>query len=90
MVSHSIDVNRPAAVVFAYLERFERHAAWQPSLISAHVETEGPIRVGTPAYRRVGRLYGLSLAEDHQGPGEDVVSGRNPPNQVQPPSGSEP
>jgi Polyketide cyclase / dehydrase and lipid transport. len=40
MVTHSIEVNRPAAA-FAFLEQFERHAEWQPSLVSAHIEPPG-------------------------------------------------
>jgi uncharacterized protein YndB with AHSA1/START domain len=52
MVTNSIEVNRPAAAVFAYLEQFERHAEWQPSLISVHIETPGPVRLGTRVVER--------------------------------------
>jgi uncharacterized protein YndB with AHSA1/START domain len=52
MVTYSIEVDRPANEVFAFLEQFERHAEWQPSLISAKVQTEGPIRVGTLVLER--------------------------------------
>ena len=52
MVTYSIEVNRPAAAVFAYLEQFDRHAEWQPSLVSTHIETPGPVRVGTRVAER--------------------------------------
>jgi uncharacterized protein YndB with AHSA1/START domain len=52
MVTHSIEVNRPAAAVFAYLEQFDRHADWQPSLVSVRIETPGPVRVGTRVVER--------------------------------------
>ena len=52
MVTHSIEVNRPAAAVFAYLEQFDRHAEWQPSLVSVHIEPPGPVHVGTQVVER--------------------------------------
>ena len=47
MITHSIDIARRPEDVFAYLDRFERHGEWQPQIVSAKVETDGPIRVGT-------------------------------------------
>ena len=47
MVTESIDINCPADDVFAYLEQFERHADWQPSLLSVDIQPKGPVRVGT-------------------------------------------
>ena len=52
MVTYSIEVNRPAAAVFAFLEQFDRHAEWQPSLVSVHIDTPGPVRVGTRVVER--------------------------------------
>ena len=47
MISQSIEINRPAEEVFAYLDQVERHHEWQASLVSTTVETDGPTRVGT-------------------------------------------
>ena len=47
MIKHSIEINRPAEEVFAYLNQVDRHHEWQGSLVSTTVETDGPTRVGT-------------------------------------------
>jgi uncharacterized protein YndB with AHSA1/START domain len=47
MITHRIEINRPPEEVFAYLDQFDRHGEWQSEIISATVETEGPVRVGT-------------------------------------------
>jgi uncharacterized membrane protein len=52
VIKHSIDINRPADEVFAYLDQLDRHSEWQSSLVSAKVETEGPTRVGTRVVER--------------------------------------
>ena len=52
MIEHSIEINRPAEEVFAYLDQLERHNEWQDSLVSVKVETEGPTRVGTRVLER--------------------------------------
>ena len=52
MIKHSIEINRPAEEVFAYLDQLDRHSEWQSSLVSAKVETEGPTRVGTRVVER--------------------------------------
>ncbi|WP_328991344.1 SRPBCC family protein [Kribbella sp. NBC_01245] len=52
MVTNSIEIDRPAGEVFAYLEQFERHSEWQPSLIAAEIKTPGPIQVGTRVVER--------------------------------------
>jgi hypothetical protein len=53
----SIDIERSAEDVFAYLDDLGRHHEWQEALVSTGVETDGPVRVGTRAVdtRRVGR-----------------------------------
>ena len=52
MIKHSIEINRPAEEVFAYLEQVDRHNEWQGSLVSTTVETDGPTRVGTRVVER--------------------------------------
>jgi uncharacterized membrane protein len=45
----SIEINRSPEDVFAYVDDLGKHAEWQEQLVSTHVETEGPTRVGTRA-----------------------------------------
>jgi uncharacterized membrane protein len=52
VIKHSIEINRPAEEVFAYLDQLDRHGEWQSSLVSARVETDGPTRVGTRVVER--------------------------------------
>ena len=52
MIKHSIEINRPAEEVFAYLDQVDRHNEWQDQLVSTTVETDGPIRVGTRVVER--------------------------------------
>ena len=52
MIKHSIEINRPAEEVFAYLDQVDRHNEWQGSLVSTTVETDGPTRVGTQVVER--------------------------------------
>ncbi len=52
MIKHSIEINRPADEVFAYLDQVERHNEWQGSLVNTTVETDGPTRVGTRVVER--------------------------------------
>lgn len=52
MIKHSIEINRPAEEVFAYLEQVDRHNEWQGTLVSTTVETDGPTRVGTRVVER--------------------------------------
>jgi uncharacterized membrane protein len=52
VIKHSIEINRPAEEVFAYLDQLDRHNEWQGSLVSAKVETDGPTRVGTRVVER--------------------------------------
>jgi uncharacterized membrane protein len=52
MIKHSIEINRPAEEVFAYLDQLDRHHEWQSTLVSERVETEGPTRVGTHVVER--------------------------------------
>jgi uncharacterized protein YndB with AHSA1/START domain len=52
MIKHSIEINRPAEEVFAYLDQVDRHNEWQGSLVSTTIETDGPTRVGTRVVER--------------------------------------
>ena len=52
MIEHSIEINRPAEEVFAYLDQVDRHNEWQGSLVITTVETDGPVRVGTRVVER--------------------------------------
>jgi uncharacterized membrane protein len=52
VVKHTIEINRPAEEVFAYLDQLDRHHEWQSTLVSERVETEGPTRVGTRVIER--------------------------------------
>jgi hypothetical protein len=49
MITSSIEIDRPQAVVFAYLDELDKHSEWQGDLISSRLETEGPVGVGTRA-----------------------------------------
>jgi len=48
-ITESIDIARPPAEVFAYLDQLERHGEWQQEIVSSHVVTGSPIGVGTRA-----------------------------------------
>jgi uncharacterized membrane protein len=52
----SVEIDRPAADVFAYLDDLARHGEWQDAIVSTRVLTDGPVGVGTRAVdtRRVG------------------------------------
>jgi hypothetical protein len=54
---HSVEIARRPEDVFAYLDDFTRHGEWQANLVSARVDTEGPVRVGTRVteVRRMGK-----------------------------------
>jgi uncharacterized membrane protein len=56
VITHSIDINRRPEDVFAYLDQLERHGEWQSQIVSAKIETDGPVRVGTRVHevRKIG------------------------------------
>ena len=56
MIAHSIEINRRPEEVFAYLDQLDRHGEWQTAIVSARVETDGPVAVGTRVHetRRIG------------------------------------
>lgn len=47
MITHSIEIDRRPEDVFAYLDEPERHGEWQEAIVSAKVESAGPVGVGT-------------------------------------------
>lgn len=49
MITSSVDINRPQAEVFAYLDQLDRHDEWQEALTSVRLAGEGPVGVGTRA-----------------------------------------
>lgn len=55
-IKESVEISRRAEDVFAYVDDLARHGEWQESIVSAHVDTDGPTKVGTRAteVRRMG------------------------------------
>lgn len=49
MITGSIEINRPQAEVFAYLNELDRHSEWRSDLIGSRLDTQGPVGVGTRA-----------------------------------------
>jgi len=52
VITSSIDIDRPQAEVFTYLDQLDRHAEWQQALTSVRVEGDGPVGVGTRAIEK--------------------------------------
>jgi uncharacterized membrane protein len=52
MIKHSVEIARPAADVFGYIDELERHGEWQSQIQSVKRDTEGPTRVGSRATDR--------------------------------------
>jgi uncharacterized membrane protein len=52
MITSSIEIDRPQADVFAYLDALDRHGEWQSGLLSARIEGDGPVGVGTRVVER--------------------------------------
>ena len=46
-ITSTIEIARSPEDVFAYLDEVTRHGEWQDGLISARLETDGPVRVGS-------------------------------------------
>jgi uncharacterized protein YndB with AHSA1/START domain len=51
VIRSSIEINRPPAEVFAYIDDLDRHAEWQAGIVSAHRDPMGPTRVGTRSFQ---------------------------------------
>ena len=56
-IRESIEIARRPEDVFAYVDDLSRHGEWQAEIVSVHVDTDGPTKVGSRATekRRVGR-----------------------------------
>ena len=62
-ITGSIEIARPPAEVFAYLDELARHGEWQSQIVSARVTTDGPVGVGTrcaEVRRAGGRLQNVT------------------------------
>jgi hypothetical protein len=46
-IKESIEISRRPEDVYAYLDDLGRHGEWQEQIVNAHVDTDGPTRVGT-------------------------------------------
>jgi uncharacterized membrane protein len=45
----SIEIDRTPEDVFAYLDDLSKHGEWQEQIVSVHLDSEGPTRVGSRA-----------------------------------------
>jgi uncharacterized membrane protein len=45
----SIEINRTPEDVFAYVDDLSKHGEWQEQIVSVHLDTDGPTRVGSRA-----------------------------------------
>lgn len=83
MIRSSIEIDRPAAEVFAYVDQLERHGEWQDAIVSARKDPSGPTRVGTRNIerRRVpgGPQEFVSEIIEHDPPRRIVARGLNGP-----------
>jgi uncharacterized protein YndB with AHSA1/START domain len=61
----TVEINRSAEDVFAYLDALERHGEWQQGIVRTKDVTPGPVRVGTRAtdIRRMGPIKGTVTYE---------------------------
>jgi uncharacterized membrane protein len=48
-IVESIEINRSPEDVFTYVDELDKRSDWQEQIVSTHVETDGPTRVGTRA-----------------------------------------
>jgi len=48
-IRESIEIARPPADVFAYLDELTRHGEWQDQIVSVRLDTEGATRAGSRA-----------------------------------------
>ena len=46
-IRESVEIARRPEDVFEYLDDLARHGEWQEQIVDAHVDTDGPTRVGT-------------------------------------------
>jgi uncharacterized membrane protein len=48
-IIESVEIARSPEEVFRYIDDLSSHGEWQGQIVSVHVDTEGPTRVGTRA-----------------------------------------
>src|SRR5258705_11356388 len=79
----SIEINRTPEDVFAYLDDLVKHGEWQQQIVSVHVETDGPTRVGSRATdkrRLPGGTRDISYEiTEHDAPHKSSFRGLNGP-----------
>ena len=46
-IAHHIEIARPSAAVFSYLDQLERRGEWQAQILRSKRDTPGPTHVGT-------------------------------------------
>jgi uncharacterized membrane protein len=83
MITSTVEIDRPPAEVFAYLDDLERHGEWQDMIVSTKLETPGPVGVGTRAtdVRRIPggpRPFTYEITE-HDPPRRSAFRGTNGP-----------
>ena len=49
MIVSTVEIDRPQAEVFAYLNELDRHPEWQEDLISSRIVSDGSVGVGARA-----------------------------------------
>ena len=66
-IGTSVEIARSPEDVFAYITDVSRHPEWQEGLVSATLESEGPVRVGSRVVhrRKLGLTTGRSYVGDH-------------------------
>jgi uncharacterized protein YndB with AHSA1/START domain len=74
-ISASVEIARSPEDVFAYITDVSRHPEWQEGLVSATLESEGPVRVGSRVVHR--RKLGLGTVA-----ATSEITAFNPPEVV--------
>ena len=74
-IATSVEISRSPEDVFAYITDVARHPQWQEGLVSASLETEGPVRVGSRIVHR--RKLGFKTVA-----ATSEITGFNPPELV--------
>lgn len=59
-VTSTVDIDRPAADVFAYVSDFENNPKWQGGMKSAKWTSEGPLGVGS-TYDQIATMLGKTI-----------------------------
>lgn len=79
----SIEIDRTPEDVFAYVEDLSKHGEWQEQILSVHLDTDGPTRVGSRATdkrRLPGGIRDISYEiTEHQAPNTTSFRGVNGP-----------